>query len=134
MHYLMLEKADREALLATLESMPDYLATTFETFETLSHAEVRFPGPGEVLSPVEQSWHLADLEREGFAVRIRRLLDEADPHLPDFDGGRIARERAYRSLSLDEGLAAFREARLRNLSMLRAVSPEDWGRRGTQEG
>ena len=39
---------------------------------------------------VEQVWHLADLEREGFGERIRRLIAEEDPFLPDFDGAHLA--------------------------------------------
>ena len=45
-------------------------------------------------------WHLCDLEREGFGVRIRRLRDETTPHPPDFDGTRVAQQRDYRALSL----------------------------------
>jgi hypothetical protein len=83
---------------------------------------------------VEQCWHLADLERDGYSVRIRRLLNEAEPALPDFDGTRVARERDYKSLSLADGLAAFRQARAENLAALRGLTALDWERRGTQEG
>ena len=54
--------------------------------------------------------------------------------LADFDGARIARERAYRSRSLAEGLAAFRQARARNLARLKALTAEEWPRTGIQEG
>jgi hypothetical protein len=91
-------------------------------------------GPDGALAPVEQCWHLADLEREGYGLRIDRLLRETDPLLADFDGARIARERAYRSLSLAEGLAAFRRARQDNLARLRTLSAEQWRRDGSQEG
>ncbi len=56
-------------------------------------------------------WHLADLEREAYGVRIRRLLTEDEPALSNFDGDRIARERGYQDRSLAEGLAAFALAR-----------------------
>jgi hypothetical protein len=92
------------------------------------------PGPDGQFSPVEQCWHLADLEREGYAQRIRRLLVEERPELPDFDGARIARERRYRSLSLAAGIAGFRAARLANLRLLRAAQALDWLRSATQEG
>jgi DinB family protein len=83
---------------------------------------------------VEQAWHLADLEREGFGARIRRLLAEDDPFLPDFDGARAAREGDYRGRGLAEGLAAFADARAANVELLRALPEGDWARAGTQEG
>ena len=122
---------EREELLRSLSAMPDYL---YEQFDSLTAEDARLPGPGGTFSPVEQVWHLADLEREGFGVRIRRLRDEQAPRLPDFDGAGIARERHYRSLSLREGLAAFALARKANLATLQSLPGEAWARRGTQEG
>ncbi len=131
MRYLMLNKTEQETLFSELEAMPAFLEASFGT---ASLSDAIAPGPDGTFSPVEHCWHLADLEREGYAVRIRRLRQEADPLLPDFDGARIARERRYKSRSLAAGIAAFRDIRLRNISALRALSPEDWMRRGTQEG
>ena len=131
MRYLMLNKTGQETLFSELEAMPAFLEASFGT---ASLSDAIAPGPDGAFSPVEHCWHLADLEREGYAVRIRRLRQEADPLLPDFDGARIARERRYKSRSLAAGIAGFRDVRLRNISALRALSPEDWMRRGTQEG
>jgi len=122
---------DRIALLAELESMPAFLDAAFDG---LSAAEAATPGPDDAFAPVAQCWHLADLEREGYAVRIRRLQREHAPHLPDFDGARIARERDYASRSLAAGLAAFREARGANVATLRALDAAAWTRSGTQDG
>ncbi|MBI2159122.1 MAG: DinB family protein [Candidatus Rokubacteria bacterium] len=131
MQYLMLNKMDQDRLLSQLGAMPDFLEASFKTISPL---EAAAPGPDDAFSPVEHCWHLADLERGGYAVRIRRLLDEADPWLPDFNGARIARERNYRSLPLAEGVAAFRRARLGNIAILRALDAEARIRRGEQEG
>ena len=131
MRYLGLAVMEQNALLAELEAMPDHLATAFAA---LSSEEAAVAGPDGALAPVEQCWHLADLEREGYGLRIERLLRETEPFLPDFDGARIARERAYRSLSLADGLAAFRQARRDNLARLRTLSAEQWQRDGSQEG
>lgn len=122
---------ERMDLLARLAAMPDFLE---QRFASLSPEAAAAPGPDGAFSPVEHCWHLVDLEREGFAVRIRRLREEAEPVLPDFDGGRIAAERNYRSLSLDAGLAAFRRARLDNLAVIRSLGDDEWRRGGTQEG
>ena len=131
MEYMKLTVTQREELLASLVSMPTYLR---DVFAHLSSQEVRVPGPDGAFSPVEQVWHLADLEREGFGERIRRLLSQSRPYLPDFDGTRIAAERHYRSLSLEEGLSVFAEARHRNITVLRAVEADSWLLSGTQEG
>jgi hypothetical protein len=82
---------------------------------------------------VEHCWHLADLERLAFALRIDRLLAEDQPFLPDFDGERVAFERQYLVLSVDAGIAAFAAARARNLATFRAIAPGQWERSGTQE-
>jgi hypothetical protein len=131
MQYMALPQDQREALLGTLADMPQYLERELRALTT---ELVRQQGPDGTFSPVEQVWHLADLEREGFGCRIDRLLSECEPQLPDFDGAAIASARYYRSLSLTAGLAAFREARQRNLFKLRTVAAQAWNRSGEQEG
>jgi len=131
MQYMKLSDFQREELLASLGNMSEYLG---EAFSSLSPEQAREPGPDGAFSPVEQVWHLADLEREGFSVRINRLLSESDPQLPDFDGAAVAAARDYRSLSLSEGLRTFKESRHQNITLLRAVDSDVWLRSGTQEG
>ena len=127
----MLRNDAQAQLFRELEAMPDFLAATFSG---LTPEEALIPGPQGAFSPVEHCWHLADLECFGYGVRIGRLRGELEPHLPDFDGARVAREREYRKLSLAEGIEAFRRARLSNLEALRALEPGDWLRTGSQEG
>jgi hypothetical protein len=131
MKYMELGMAERHALMSELAAMPDYLASAFEGVSAFDAAA---PGPDGGFGPIEQCWHLADLEREGFGIRIRRLLTESQPHLPDFNGAAIARERGYRARSLAEGLAVFRAARRDNLALFAEVRAEDWVRAGTQDG
>lgn len=121
--------------------MDDPLAELARMPGDLEGRAADFPGERARLRPsdgsfsfVEHVWHLADLESEGFAQRIRRLLAEVEPELPDFDGARIARERDYRSRTVEEGLARFRTARAANLATLRSCSAADSARAGTQEG
>ena len=130
MRYMLLAPADQHTLLEQLSVMPVFLV---EAFDGVSDADARV-ATADGFTPVEQCWHLADLEREGYALRIRRLLTEVEPALPDFDGERVAQERNYRSLPLEDGIEAFRRARADNLAALRALSASDWERRGTQEG
>ena len=131
MRYLALEKAEREELLARLGEMPGFLDAAFGALPAGDGVVRASDG---TFAPVEQCWHLADLEREGFLARIRRLLHEDDPELPDFDGARVAEERRYLALSLADGLGAFRAARAETLSLLRSIRGETWNRAGSQEG
>jgi hypothetical protein len=124
-------QSGREALFAELTTMADFLT---DRLGALSADVARRGGPQGTFSPVEQCWHLADLEAEGFGARIRLLLSEQGPLLPDFDGARAARERDYQAKSLAEGLAAFRAARQSNLALLQTVPDADWSRKGVQEG
>ena len=77
-----------ETLLLTLESTPSLLA---RAAVPLTREEVRWKPQDGGFSLLENIWHLADLEREAFGVRIRRILSEEEPTLSNFDGERIAR-------------------------------------------
>src|SRR5262245_5172569 len=107
MRYTTMRGGDQDALLAGLLEMPDILDATFGS---LSDDDAARPGPDGV-SPVEICWHLADLEAEGYSVRIKRLLGEEQPQLKDFDGAKIAKARNYRRLPLGDALALFRYVR-----------------------
>lgn len=131
MQYVTLSPQDREAMLGRLEAMPAYLE---ESFSGLSADAARRSGADGLFSPVEQVWHLADLEQEGFGLRIERLMAEDEPVLSDFDGAAIASARNYKERSLAEGLQKFRQARLANLATLRMTAQASWERTGTQIG
>lgn len=121
----------REETLELLETTPNWLE---DLAAAIGEGRERIAGPQGAFSLVEHAWHLADLEREGFGERIRRLRDEERPYLPDFDGARLARERAYRSLPLAPAIATFALARFANLASLRALDEQGWERAGEQEG
>jgi hypothetical protein len=126
-----MNRRELETLFLTLESTPALLA---RAAAELPEDSVRHRSTAGGFSLVEHVWHLADLEREAYAVRIRRLLTEDEPQLSNFDGDRVARERLYQRRDLAEGLLAFALARTRNLQWLREVSVEEWERPGEQEG
>jgi hypothetical protein len=127
----MMDRGTQLELLTRLGGMAEYLT---RKLGGLSSEEAVRPGPDNGFSPVEQCWHLVDLEREGFGLRMQRLRAEAKPLLPDFDGAAIARDRHYRAKSLAEGLAEFRRARLENLALIETIDPGEWNRDGVQEG
>lgn len=124
-------RRDLETLLLTLESTPALLARAAASF---SKGQVRTRPCQGGFSFVENVWHLADLEREAYGNRIARLLSETDPVLENFDGERIARERAYQERDVERGIALFARAREANLAALRRISQDQWERSGSQEG
>jgi len=130
MQHMRLPPKGQQQLLDNLASMLWFLA---ERFGALSEDDARLRD-GDVFSPVEQVWHLADLEREGFGVRIERLLNEDDALLPDFDGAEAAQRRNYRRKSLRDGMRAFARARQDNIEALARITPSEWTRRGVQQG
>lgn len=131
MQYMKLTEVQRLELMESLAAMKMFLR---KVFASVTPEETQTPGPAGSFSPVEQVWHLADLEREGFGLRIQRLKTEANPQLPDFDGAKVAHERNYRSLSLAAGLRTFEAAREANIAILQLLPPQAWLRSGTQEG
>jgi len=119
------------ATLAGLERGPAMLR---DALRSMPEARWRAAPPSGGFCLVEHAWHMADLEREGYGVRVRRLLEEEEPLLPDFDGDRVARERGYASRPLEGGIEVFAAARAANLVLLRSVGRTGWTRTGTQEG
>lgn len=91
------------------------------------------PSPDE-FSAVEQVCHLRDLEIEGYGDRIRRILVEETPRLDDFDGARVAAERAYNNEAIESALNAFSEARTANLAVLRSLTEKQKARTGELAG
>lgn len=120
----------RAVLLEALQGMPETLRRTADAMAGRLDERPATPG----FSLREHVWHLADLERDGYATRIARLLSEEMPRLPDFDGEAVARERQYHRLDFAEGLQAFADARATNVTRLRALDADQWLRPGIQDG
>ncbi len=118
-------------LLPQLEELPDLLE---RVVHGLVEDDLRRRPVGGGFAVVEQAWHLADLEVEGYGVRIERLLAEEDPELPDFEGDAVAKARRYVSLDAGRAVRRFRLARAANLVRLRAVPGPAWRRSGRQVG
>jgi hypothetical protein len=125
-----MNRREFETLLLTLESTP---ALMERAAAGMSSACARRRPAGGGFSFLENIWHLADLEREGFGIRIQRILTEETPALENFDGDRVARERNYQLRDVESGLFAFAEARRANLEALRSISGLQWLRSGIQE-
>jgi hypothetical protein len=90
------------------------------------------PSGGE-FSVLENVCHLLDIEREGYAVRIERLLKEDGPTLPDIDGSRLARERDYNKRNAETMMEEFARAREANVRIVKGLSSAQLGRAGVLE-
>ena len=120
-----------DELLEPLESFPRLLT---DALDRLGDPRARERPDAERWSLCEQLWHLADLEREAWLVRIERILVEDQPLLPDFDGNAIAEQRDYNSKDPYLALQRFRAARSASLARLRGLNALQWKRTGTLEG
>jgi hypothetical protein len=100
----------------------------------MAEQDLRWKPSVEEFSVVEQVCHLRDLEREGYSARIKKLLTEHQPMLPDFDGSRIARERDYNRQDFESAFQEFARARTENVRLMKTLSPDQLNRSGALEG
>jgi len=114
-----------------LAAMPAFLEAALEA---ASGEEIAFrPGEDE-FSLLEQACHLRDLEREGYLVRVRRILAEDDPVLEGFDGAAVARERDYLSQDARAAARDFAQARRGLTALLAQLDPAQLKRAATFDG
>lgn len=119
-----------EDAITALRSMP---AALEQRIAGLSEAQLRFKPGTESFSVLESICHLRDIEVEGYACRLRLLLEAQDPVLPDLDGSALARERRYNEQPFEPALETFVIARRGNLQRLAAATEADLSRRGRLE-
>jgi hypothetical protein len=125
------------ATLATLEIFPAQLESHYAAFprERVHWAPASWDGvPSERFTALEQICHVRDIEIEGYQVRIRRTIEEAEPFLPSIDSEAVARERNYGAADAAEVFAQFRAARATTLQLLRGVDTAQLERRAVFEG
>jgi hypothetical protein len=90
--------------------------------------------PSERLTAIEQICHVLDIERDGYQLRFRRVLEENHPVLPDIAGEQLAIDRQYAAANADDVLRDFRVAREATISLLSDRSKDDLLRPGVFEG
>jgi hypothetical protein len=123
-------EASRE-VAAALASTPGRVA---EVLEGLSAEQLATRREGATFSLAGNVMHLRDIDAEGFAVRVRRILDETRPHLPDVDGARLARERRYDEQPLGSAVEELARGRAATLARLGSLDSTKLGRAATQQG
>ena len=99
-----------------------------EAFAGMDAGKLRRKPKPSLFSPLEDVWHLRDIEKEGYLVRIGRILSENVPVLEDLDGDRMAIERRYNELELSPAIAGFAAARAESLELLKGLPTEAWMR------
>lgn len=112
----MIQESDIVDLVKTLESDAAEFAELIASFPP----ETRLEPFDDEFCVVEHACHLRDLERDGFVPRVRSVIEEEDPLLYAFDGSAVAAASDYRSQDAVDAIAAFLEARKRNIDALRA--------------
>lgn len=122
---------DSRDVIEFLEETP---AALRKLAQGLADGDLRWRPAGDQFSFVESACHLRDLEVEGYGARIRKLMTEDEPRLPDVDGARLARERDYNTQDFDAALDEFARARAENLRAIKNLSAEQLNRTGVLEG
>jgi hypothetical protein len=113
-----------------LSKMPEVLELIAKNFKDKLRLKL-FDGSFSIL---EHICHLRDLEREGYSIRVQKLLTEAHPQLPDFDGDKIAAERNYNQQDPLTVLTDFKKARQQNVAILKSLTPRQLENSGELEG
>jgi hypothetical protein len=108
-----------------LKNMPETLR---QQVAGLTDAQIHFHPEGGYFSVLENICHLRDIEVEGYGMRLKRILAEDHPTLPDLDGGQLARDRRYNEQPLQPALDAFIQARHANLKILEKVTERQFAR------
>jgi len=76
---------------------------------------------GDFFSIRENVAHLRDIDTLGYEQRIRLMVSEEHPTLPDVDGARIAVERGYATLPIEPELAELERSRAASVALLRTL-------------
>jgi hypothetical protein len=119
----------REPMVDAIEKLARTPEVVRESLARMDLGKLRSKPNPRLFSPLEDVWHLRDIEREGYLVRIRRILSENVPVLKDLDGDRMAIERRYNELELAPAIAGFAAARADSLALLNGLSTGAWMRR-----
>ena len=82
----------------------------------------------------ENVLHLRDIDIEGYEQRVRLILDQECPMLPDVDGGRLAVVRNYNAQPVPPALEDLRRSREASVERLKACSEAELERKAEMQG
>jgi DinB family protein len=116
-----------------VKSLEETVEALQKLVSELPEKDLRWKPSETEFSVLEHVCHLRDIEEEGYAVRIQKLLTEKEPFLPDIDGAKLAEERSYNSQESRPALLGFARARKANVRVLEHLSLDQLKRSGTFE-
>jgi len=90
--------------------------------------------PTEFFSLRESVLHLRDIDVEGYEPRVRLMLEQETPTLPDVDGGKLARERNYNAQPVDPALTELAIVRAASAERLSGCTETDLQRTAEMQG
>jgi hypothetical protein len=90
--------------------------------------------PSERFTAIEQICHVRDIEVDGYHVRFRRTLAEANPFLPSVDSEQLAKTRSYATADASLVFAAFRAARVTTVALVAELTSNELERPAVFEG
>jgi hypothetical protein len=117
--------------MAELSSTPQRAA---DFANGLSEIQLSWKPAPEIFSVRENILHLRDIDVEGYEHRIRLILSENCPVLPDVDGGKLARERDYNTQPVQPALDDLRRSREASIEKIRGCSAADLQRKAEMQG
>lgn len=120
-----MQAQDYQNLVADIEKMP-YIVQAL--LSGLTEGDLRESPEDETWSIVEHICHLRDIEREGYKIRISKMLTEDNPFLNDLDGDKLAEERQYINQNCKAALKDFIETRAINVHAIRELDPHQLSR------
>ena len=119
-----------KAAIGFLEQTPERLR---RLLAGLSEPQLRFRLRPDAFSIKETVLHLRDIEIEGYARRLRCILNEETPLLADIDGTQLALDRRYNEQQVAPALGEFAASRMENVSLLRTITARDLMRTAEME-
>jgi hypothetical protein len=121
-------------LPAALRLLAETPAILHAAIVDASPARLRYKPAPEAFSLVEHACHLRDLEREGYNLRLQRMLGEENPTLAGFEGDVIARERDYMSQDASQATSQFAVSRAALVARAGTLTAAEMARTGTFMG
>jgi hypothetical protein len=100
----------------------------------LTEGQLSWKVSPETFSARENILHLRDIDVEGFEHRVRLILGEDCPLLPNLDGAEMARARNYNSQSVQPALHDLRRSRVASMERLKSCSEGDLERTAEMQG
>lgn len=105
-----------------------------ELVQGLTEQQLSWRASDDNFSLRENVLHLRDIDVEGYEHRVRLILTEDCPVLPDVDGGRLAVERDYNAQPVAPALQDLRRSRAASVERLKGCSEADLERDAEMQG